>query len=116
MRLRETGSPLPLGAAVKLPLQFGHFLLSYEMKEKSMSVKSAKFTAREIALAKEFAKYENKWVAVVGEGKDERVVASGNRITDAKAAADKIGIKDPIFMKIPSRGETFIAGTPCPID
>ena len=75
-----------------------------------MPTKIVKFSAREIALAKELAKYENKWVAIVGEGKDERVVASGNRITDAKAAADKIGIKDPTFMKIPSRGETFIAG------
>ncbi len=74
-----------------------------------MSTKTAKFSAREIALAKELARYENKWVAIVGEGKNERVVASGNRITDAKAAADKIGIKDPTFMKIPSRGETFIA-------
>ena len=74
-----------------------------------MSTKTAKSSAREIALAKEFAKYENKWVAIVVDGKSERVVASGDRITDAKAAADKIGIKDPTFMKIPSRGETFIA-------
>ena len=74
-----------------------------------MSTKTAKFSAREIALAKELVTFENKWVAIVGEGKNEQVVASGNRITDAKAAADKLGIKDPTFMKIPSRGETFIA-------
>lgn len=75
-----------------------------------MSTKTAKFSAREIALAKELAKYENKWVALVIDGKDEKIVASGNRITDAKAAADKIGIKDPTFMKVPSRGEILIGG------
>lgn len=73
-----------------------------------MSKNTTKFTAREIATAKEMAKYENKWVAVTKTGSREKIVGSGDRITDAKAAADKKGIKNPTFRKVPSSGKILI--------
>ncbi len=74
-----------------------------------MTKGSVKFTAREIAMAKEMAKYEDKWIAISKRGRDEIIVASGDRITDAKEEADKKGIKNPTFRKVPSTKKVFIA-------
>ena len=71
---------------------------------------SEKFTAKEIAIANEMAKYEDKWVAVSKSGSREKVVASGDRITDVKSATDKQGIKNPTFRKVPSAKKILIAG------
>ncbi len=69
-----------------------------------------KFTAKEIAAAKEMGKYENMWVAVKKDGGRETVVASGDRITDAKAAVDRQkGVKNVTYRKIPSAKKVFIA-------
>ena len=70
---------------------------------------SKKFTAHELANAKEMSKYEDKWVAVTKNGNRETVVASGSRITDAKAAADKKGVKNVTYRKVPSSGKILIA-------
>ena len=74
-----------------------------------MSTINKKFTDREVATAKEMSKYENKWVAVSKKGNRETVIASGDRITDAKAAADAKGCKNPTFRKVPSSGKILIA-------
>lgn len=55
------------------------------------------------------SKYEDKWIAVTKKGGHETVVGSGKRITDAKAAADKIGVKNPTFRKVPSSAKILIA-------
>lgn len=74
-----------------------------------MIKESPKFTTSEMALAKELANYENKWVAISKQGRREKVVASGDRITDAKAEADLKGIKNPTFRKVPSGSKILIA-------
>lgn len=74
-----------------------------------MSKVAGKFTDREIAVAREMAKYENKWVAISKSGSRETVIAYGDRITDVKAAADKKGVKSPTFRKIPSAKKILIA-------
>ncbi len=67
------------------------------------------FTQKELAFAKELSNYENKWVAISTIGSRERVVGSGDRITDAKREADKSGVKNPAFRKVPPSGKVFIA-------
>ncbi len=73
-------------------------------------MRAVKYSAHEIALAKELSGFDNKWAALVKVGSREKVVASGERITDAKAAADRAGFKNPTFRKVPSRGKVLIAG------
>ncbi len=75
---------------------------------KSANTRSNGFTAREMAWAKEMSKYENLWVALSKKGGREKVVASGVRITDAKAAADKTGEKNLTYMKVPSSRSILI--------
>jgi len=54
----------------------------------------------DLLIAKEMARYENKWVGISKVGGREKIVSSGNRITDAKAEADKKGIKSVIYRKV----------------
>ena len=65
--------------------------------------KRFKPTKNEIAMAREVAKYPNKWIAIVKTRGREKIVASGDRITDAKAEADKLGFKNPTFAKVPTQ-------------
>lgn len=67
-------------------------------------------TKNEIAMAHEMAKYQNMWIAIVRKGGREKIVASGERFTEAKAEADKLGIKNPTFRKVPPSGMTFMGG------
>lgn len=60
-------------------------------------------------MAREMAKYENKWVAISKQNGNEKIVASGDRITDAKKEADEKGIKNPTFRKVPATGKILIA-------
>lgn len=66
------------------------------------------FTAKELAFADELAKYENEWVAIVRNGANEKIVGSGKRLLDAKAEADAKGIKNPVYLKVPSTTKVFI--------
>lgn len=67
------------------------------------------FTSKEKAFAKELSHYEGKWVAISTIGSREQIVASGDRITDAKREADRQGIKEPVFRKVPSSEKILIA-------
>lgn len=74
-----------------------------------MATVSIKYSAKQMKLAHELASYKNKWVAIARVGSVDKVVASGDRITEAKEAAEKKGYKDPTFRKIPSEGKILIA-------
>ncbi len=63
----------------------------------------------DMLVAKEMSHYENKWVGISKAGGRETVVSSGNRITDAKADADKKGIKNVTYRKVPSSKKVLIA-------
>jgi len=67
------------------------------------------FTKKEKKFADELANYEDKWVAIKRDGDNNTIVASGNRIGDAKRAAESKGIKNPVFRKVPSSKKVFIA-------
>ncbi len=74
-------------------------------------------TKNEIAMAREMAKYPNKWIAIVTKRGREKIVASGDRITDAIAEAEKLGIKNPAFRKVPAHlfvqnGDTSVDFSP----
>ncbi len=63
----------------------------------------------DLLVAKEMSRYEDKWVGISKTGGREKVVSSGNRITEAKAEADKKGIKDVTYRKVPSSKKVLIA-------
>ncbi len=63
----------------------------------------------DLLVAKEMALYENQWVGISRSGGREKVVSSGSRITEAKAEADKKGIKNVTFRKVPSSKKILIA-------
>jgi hypothetical protein len=69
----------------------------------------SKFTKKEKEFADELAKYENQWVAIKRSGSDEKIVASGKRITDAKREAEKKGEKEVFYLKVPSSHKILIA-------
>lgn len=64
---------------------------------------------RDLTMAKEMAKYQDKWIAVSKVGGSEKIVASGDRITHAKREADAKGINNPAFRKVPATGKALIA-------
>lgn len=64
---------------------------------------------KEMAFIDELEKYENQWVAIVRNGEDERIVACGSRLSEAKQSALKQGFQDVVFMKVPSSHEIFAA-------
>lgn len=69
----------------------------------------ANFTSREKSLAIELAKHENKWVAIASKGNSDRIVGSGERITDAKREAESKGVKNAVYRKVPSSHKILIA-------
>ena len=50
--------------------------------------KRIQYTKKEKAFANELAKYENQWVAIKRTSRTETIVGSGNRMQDAKKAAE----------------------------
>jgi hypothetical protein len=54
--------------------------------------------------AKEFAPYQNKWVALV----DDHVVASGDTPKEVKEKAEQKGYTDFVFHLVPSFSKLYI--------
>ena len=65
-------------------------------------------TEKELAFIDELEKYEDKWVAILRNGDDETIVASGERLKEAKREAEAKGFKDVVYMKVPSSRKVFI--------
>jgi hypothetical protein len=64
---------------------------------------------QELAFFHELQKYVNQWVAVLGYGtENERVVASGNTIVEARREAESQGFDDVTFFKVPSGDRVFV--------
>lgn len=63
---------------------------------------------KELAFIDELEKYEDMWVAILRSGDDETIVASGERLRDAKRNAEEKGFKDVVFMKVPSSHKILI--------
>jgi hypothetical protein len=63
---------------------------------------------KELAFINELEKYEGQWVAILRNGDDEVIVASGARLRDAKANAEASGFSEVVFMKVPSAGKLLI--------
>lgn len=69
--------------------------------------------SKELDFLKELEKYVNKWVAIAGYGSDEeRVVASGDSILEARHKAESQGFKDPTFFKVPPSDKIFVPLVP----
>lgn len=64
---------------------------------------------KERDFADELAKHEDKWVAIKRDASGERIVASGDRFTDAKRAADSKKLGNVVYRKVPSTRKVFIA-------
>ena len=65
--------------------------------------------AKELDFLKELERHINKWVAIAGYGSDdERVVASGDSIVEARKKAESLGFKDTTFFKVPPADKLFI--------
>jgi hypothetical protein len=73
-----------------------------------MGKKQIKLSDKEITFMDELAKHENQWVAIIRKGEDERIVASGQRLKDARQSAIENGFRDVVFMKVPSSHKVFI--------
>jgi len=65
--------------------------------------------AKELDFLRELEKHTNKWVAIIGYGSDEeRIVASGDSITEARQSAESQGFKDTTFFKVPPTDKLFV--------
>ena len=65
--------------------------------------------ARELAFLEELEKNVNKWVAIIGYGSDEeRIVAAGDSIPEARQKAESQGFKDTTFFKVPPSDKIFV--------
>lgn len=64
--------------------------------------------AQELAFINELEKYRDKWVAILREDDDERIVASGTRLKEAKQQASERGFRDVVFMKVPPSHKILI--------
>lgn len=64
--------------------------------------------SQELAFINELEKYAHKWVAIVRKDDDERIVASGTRLKEARQQAIERGFRDVVFMKIPSSHKIFV--------
>jgi Family of unknown function (DUF5678) len=64
--------------------------------------------AQELAFIDELEKYEDKWVAIVRKGENEKIVASGARLKDARQQASERGFREVVFMKVPSSHKIFV--------
>jgi len=72
-------------------------------------MKAKDISKKEKAFADKLAKYENKWVAISRSKDKEEIVASGNRITDAKRNAEAHGVKNAVYRKVPSSTKILLA-------
>ncbi len=69
--------------------------------------------ARELDFLRELEKHINKWVAIIGYGSDEeRIVATGNSILEAREKAESLGFKDTTFFKVPPSDKIFVPLVP----
>jgi hypothetical protein len=73
-----------------------------------MGRKQIKLSDKEITFMDELAKHENEWVAILRNGDDERIVASGRRLKEARQSAIESGFPDVVFMKVPSSHKIFV--------
>ena len=65
--------------------------------------------AKELDFLHELEKHVNKWVAIVGYGSDEeRIVATGDSIREARQNAESQGFKDTTFFKVPPSDKIFV--------
>jgi hypothetical protein len=65
--------------------------------------------ARELVFLKELEKHIDEWVAIVDYGNDEeRIVAAGNSIREARKNAESQGFKDTTFFKVPPSDKIFV--------
>ena len=65
--------------------------------------------AKELDFLHELEKHESKWVAIVDYGSDEeRVVATGDSIREARQSAESQGFKDTTFFKVPPSDKIFV--------
>lgn len=64
---------------------------------------------KEREFADELAKHEDKWVAIKRDASGEKIVASGDRFSDAKRAADSKKVGNVVYRKVPSTKKIFIA-------
>jgi len=70
--------------------------------ERTVNVINQEPDAKELDFLKEVEKHVNKWVAITGYGGDqERIVASGDSILEARQTAESLGFKDTTFFKVP---------------
>lgn len=63
---------------------------------------------QELAFINELEKYQDQWVAILRKDDEERIVASGMRLKEAKRQANERGFRDVVFMKVPSSHKTLI--------
>ncbi len=56
---------------------------------------------QELAFINELEKYEDKWVAILRKDDDERIVASGTRLKEAKQQASERGFPRRRFYESP---------------
>lgn len=65
--------------------------------------------AKELDFVNELERHANKWVAIVGYGSDEeRIVASGDSILEARQNAEAQGFKNSTFFKVPPSDKMFV--------
>jgi hypothetical protein len=68
---------------------------------------------KELDFLKELEKHENKWVAIVGYGgNEERIVAAGDSILEARQQAESLGFKETTFFKVPPSDKIFVPLAP----
>ena len=68
---------------------------------------------KELAILKEMEKHVNKWVAIIGYGSDEeRIVATGDSIREARKNAEAQGFKDTTFFKVPPMDKILVPLVP----
>jgi Family of unknown function (DUF5678) len=68
---------------------------------------------KELDFLKELEKHENRWVAIVGYGSDEeRIVAAGDSVREARQKAESQGFKDTTFFRVPPSDKIFVPLVP----
>jgi hypothetical protein len=65
-------------------------------------------TDSERAFLNELERHENKWVALVRDGENERIVASADDAVAAKNAARNNGVNEPILYWVGSFDRGYI--------
>lgn len=73
-----------------------------------MGKEQVKLSDKELAFMDELAKHEEKWVAILRNGDNERIVGSGKYLKEAKRSALDGGFRDVVFMKVPSSHKIFV--------